>query len=54
MAYLPNVNMLPTSAIFHAWCLVIVILNVFANEHKSNAQTWTTDINPTLKIKYGM
>lgn len=54
MAYLPNVNMLPTSAIVQAWCLVIVILSLFANENKSNAQAWTTDIQPTLKIKYGM
>lgn len=53
MAYLPSVNILPTSVVLNAWYMVIVIVSLFATEHSSNAQAWTQDIIPTLKIKYG-
>lgn len=53
MAYLPSVKILPASVVFNAWCIVIVIVSIFATEHSSNAQAWTQDVIPTLKVKYG-
>ncbi|XP_055317314.1 semaphorin-1A [Sitodiplosis mosellana] len=52
MAYLPSIKMMPTSVVLYAWYIVIVIVSLFATEHISNAQAWTQDIAPTLKIKY--
>lgn len=53
MAFLLNFELLPKLAFFHTLYAVIVILGVYATKHTSNAQTWTTDVQPTLKIKYG-
>lgn len=53
MAYLPSVKILPISVVLYAWYIIIVIVSLFATEHSSNAQAWTQDIIPTLKIKYG-
>lgn len=56
MAHLPNIKMLPTimsSVNICAWFLLIVFLSSFSSEHNSGVQAWTTDVIPTLKIKYG-
>lgn len=53
MAYLPSIKMMPTALVLNAWYIVIVIVSLFAAVHISNAQAWTQDIAPTLKIKYG-
>lgn len=53
MAYLPSIKMMPTALVLNAWFIVIVIVSLFATVHISNAQAWTQDVAPTLKIKYG-
>lgn len=49
MESLPSVKQIA----MYAWCTVFVILSIFIVEHSTNAQAWTQDIQPTLKIKYG-
>lgn len=53
MAYLPSIKMMPAALVLNTWYMVIVIVSLFATAHISNAQAWTQDIAPTLKIKYG-
>lgn len=56
MANLPSGKMLlttSTSAIMYVWCILIICLSSFGGEYSSTAQAWTTDVLPTLKIKYG-
>lgn len=53
MAILPNGYVLLntfTSITLHVYCLVLLILCML---NYGGAQAWTTDILPTLKIKYG-
>lgn len=56
MANLPSGNMLPTtstSAIIYVWCVLIIILSSYSGQHGYGAHAWITDVQPTLKIKYG-
>lgn len=56
MANLPSGNMLPTtstSAIIYVWCILIIILSSYSGQHGYGAHAWITDVQPTLKIKYG-
>lgn len=56
MAHLPSVKMVPTIMSFAnicAWCILIAFLSSFTSERSGGVQAWTTDVIPTLKIKYG-
>lgn len=56
MASLSSViKMLPTVMSFVNICvwLLIVLLSCFTGEQSGGVQAWTTDVIPTLKIKYG-